>query len=184
MSGASMLATERRPSRGSDLTPAQLERMFVEQHPLIWRTLRRLGLSPAEAAEATREVFSEAAKGLGSVRRHDERSRLLALAMRQAFRSERVSTSEVRLRPPLPPPGDAPPEERESAACVSVMDRVLLHMARPSATAFILFELEGVPLGEVASVMAIDPDVAMQTLMHAREEFKSIVAALGEVARP
>jgi DNA-directed RNA polymerase specialized sigma24 family protein len=63
------------------------------------------------------------------------------------------------------------------------MDRVLSYMPRPAATAFILFELEALSLAEVAAVMSLGPEAARQTLLAARAEFKSIVAALA-AARP
>jgi DNA-directed RNA polymerase specialized sigma24 family protein len=158
--------------------------MFAERHSLVWRTLRRLGLSPAEAADTTRRVFEEAAKQLGEVVESRERVALLALALRYAFSVDRFAVSEVRLRPPMdrqPAPRSgvfARPSAPANAACVDLMDRVLSHMTRPAATAFILYELEGLALAEVGAVMSLEVEAVRQTLLFARAEFKSIVAAL------
>jgi RNA polymerase sigma-70 factor (ECF subfamily) len=190
MSRASVLAVDGRPRRGSALPQARLERVFAEHHALVWRTLRRLGLSPAEAADTTRRVFQEAARRLGSALRSQERCKLLSLALRYAFSVDRFAVSEVRTRPPV--------AQREKlrtgvfvraanpaqAACVDMMDRVLSHMPRPTATVFILFELEGLSLSEVGEVLSLGPEAARQTLLHARAEFKSIVAALAAASRP
>jgi DNA-directed RNA polymerase specialized sigma24 family protein len=174
--------------------------MFAERHSLVWRTLRRLGLSPAEAADTTRRVFQEAAKRLGGSLRSQERTKLLSLALRYAFSVDRFAVSEVRTRPPLAITARTGWRERArsgvfargrtsapglpaNAACVDLMDRVLSHMPRPAATAFILFELEALPLVEVAEIMSLGPDAAQQTLLQARAEFKSIVAALGPTLR-
>lgn len=189
MSRASVLAVDGRPKRGSALPQARLERVFAEHHALVWRTLRRLGLSPAEAADTTRRVFQEAARRMGSALRSQERSKLLSLALRYAFSVDRFAVSEVRTRPPA--------VQREKvrtgvfvraaspaqAASVDMMDRVLSHMPRPSATVFILFELEGLSLAEVCDVLSLGPEAARQTLLHARTEFKSIVAALAATPR-
>jgi len=189
MSRASVLAVDGRPRRGSALPQARLERVFAEHHALVWRTLRRLGLSPVEAADTTRRVFQEAARRLGCALRSQERSKLLSLALRYAFSVDRFAVSEVRTRPPL--------AQREKvrtgvfvraanpaqAACVDMMDRVLSHMPRPAATVFILFELEGLSLSEVGDVLSLGPEAARQTLLHARVEFKSIVAALAATPR-
>lgn len=182
MARASVLAVDGRPKQGSALPVARLERLFAERHSLVWRTLRRLGLSPAEAADATRRVFVEAQKQLGASVRGEERAKLLALVLRQAFSIDRGEVSEVRLRPPLArrPPARSgvfvrPPAD---AACVDLMDRVLSHMPRPEATAFILYELESISLGEVASVMTLDREAARRLVLAARSEFKAIVAAL------
>ncbi len=188
MSRASVLAVDGRPRRGSVLPPARLERLFAERHSLVWRTLRRLGLSPAEAADTTRRVFQEAAKRMGGAARRQERTQLLSLALRYAF-SVDASVSEVRTRPPSAKRErirtgvfvrNAPPA---NAACVDLMDRVLSHMARPAATTFILFELEGLSMSEVAEVLGVAPEVARRSLLHARDEFKSIVSALAALPR-
>jgi RNA polymerase sigma-70 factor, ECF subfamily len=189
MSRASVLAVDGRPRRGSALPQARLERIFAEHHALVWRTLRRLGLSPAEAADTTRRVFQEAARRMGNALRSQERSKLLSLALRYAFSVDRFAVSEVRTRPPL--------TQREKvrtgvfvraaspaqAAWVDMMDRVLSHMPRPAATVFILFELEGLSLTEVGDVLSLGPEAARQSLLHARAEFKSIVAALAAAPR-
>jgi RNA polymerase sigma-70 factor (ECF subfamily) len=189
MARASVLAAEGRPRALSVLPVARLERMFAERHPLVWRTLRRLGLSPAEAADTTRRVFEEAAKQLKGTLESRERVELLALALRYAFSVDRFAVSEVRLRPPMarrPAARSgvfARPDSPVNAACVDMMDRVLSHMTRPAATAFILYELEGLTLAEVCTVMSVDVEAGRQTLLVARAEFKSIVAALRASSR-
>jgi RNA polymerase sigma-70 factor, ECF subfamily len=188
MSRASVLAVDGRPRVVSVLPQARLERLFAERHSLVWRTLRRLGLSPAEAADTTRRVFEEAAKELGDALRSQERARLLALALRYAFCIDRFAVSEVRLRPPMArrPARSGVFRQASSpahAACVDLMDRVLSHMARPEATAFILYELEGLSLAEVGAVMGLAEEAARQTVLHARAEFKSIVPALRAAPR-
>lgn len=189
MARSSVLAAEGKPRAFSVLPQARLERMFAERHALVWRTLRRLGLSPAEAADATRLVFEEAAKQLSGTFESRERVELLALALRHAFSVDRFAISEVRLRPPAARRSVARsasvsrPASPVNAACVDMMDRVLSHMARPAATAFILYELEGLSLGEVCAVLSLEMDEARQTLLFARAEFKSIVAALRASSR-
>jgi DNA-directed RNA polymerase specialized sigma24 family protein len=163
--------------------------MFAEHHSLVWRTLRRLGLSPAEAADTTRRVFQEASKRLGNPLRSQERTKLVSLALRYAFSVDTSSVSEVRTRPP----GTQREKVRTGvfvrgatpaqAARVDLMDRVLSYMPRPAATVFILFELEGLSLAEVGEVLSLERAATRQLLLHARAEFKSIVAALAAAPR-
>jgi DNA-directed RNA polymerase specialized sigma24 family protein len=123
------------------------------------------------------------------LRRTRERVVLLELALRHAFGVDRHDVSEVRLRPPMTRRPAARsgiftrPRSPASAACVDLMDRVLSHMPRPQATAFILYELEGLPLVEVGEVMSLSEDAARQAVLDARTEFKAIVAALRDGAR-
>jgi len=190
MSRASVLAVDGRRRAGSEMDPARLERIFTDWHPLVWRTLRRLGLSPAEAADATRRVFQDVARSRGrGLQRARERVVLLELALRHAFGVDRHVVSEVRLRPPMarrPAARSgifARPRSPASTACVDLMDRVLSHMPRPQATAFILYELEGLPIAEVGEVMSLGEEAARQAVLHSRAEFKAIVAALRDGAR-
>lgn len=208
MARASVLAVDGMARRGSALPHARLERMFAEHHSLVWRTLRRLGLSPVEAADTTRRVFQEASRRLGGASRAQERTKLLALTLRYAFSIDCFAVSEVRAVPQLAQREKVPPlEQREKfrsgvfvraaasapaaaqraapapLASVDMMDRVLSHMPRPAATVFVLFELEGLALTEVAEVLSLGPEAVRQTLARARAEFKSIVAALAASPR-
>lgn len=189
MSRASVLAVEDTPKPASVSSPVRLERSFAAHHPLVWRTLRRLGLAPADAAEATRRVFLEAAQHGGHMSPGRERVVLLELVLAYAFDVDCFASSEVRARPA--PSGRGTARSRlfrrasapADAARVELMDRVLSHMPRPEATAFILYELEGVPLAEVAQLLSLDVEAGRRLLLHARAEFKAIVAALRPAAR-
>lgn len=174
MSGASTLTIETAASRGSGVSQARLARWFVEHHALIWRTLRRLGLSPALAAQVTEQLCFAAAKEIGASRvghREDERVAALRLVMRQLPRARPLVASA--------PPGPAHPAE-ESAV---LMDRVLQEMSRPAVLVFILFELEGLPLAQIGRVMDMDDEAALHALMRAREEFTRRVGELRGASR-
>ena len=69
-------------------------------------------------------------------------------------------------------------QELDRDESVVLMDRVLQKMSRPAVVVFILFELEGLSLDEVGSVMGIDKEAALHALTRAREEFTPLVAEL------
>jgi DNA-directed RNA polymerase specialized sigma24 family protein len=176
MSSVSMLASEAAESRGSNLSQVRLARLFAEHHSLIWRTLRRLGLSPALAAQVTEQVCFAAAKELGGGRREaarqDERVAVLSLMMKQLSRAELLGTNARVAREP-----------RAADESALLMDRVLQKMSRPAVVVFILFELEGLPLEEVGRVVDMDGQAALQALTRAREEFTPLVAELRKASR-
>jgi RNA polymerase sigma-70 factor, ECF subfamily len=169
MSSASMLATEAAATRGSAQAQERLARLFAEHHPMIWRTLRRLGCSPALAAQMTEQVCLAAASELRGVsreaHRQHERALVLSLVMRQLPRAQ-----------PVPSPRAAVLQAADES--VVLMDRVLQRMSRPAVVVFILFELEGLSLDEVGSVMGMDKEAALHALSRAREEFTPLVAEL------
>src|SRR3954468_8990306 len=61
---------------------ARLARMFADHHVTIWRSLRRRGLSPDEAADATQETFMIALGRLADIPQDSERAFLMGTARR------------------------------------------------------------------------------------------------------
>lgn len=198
MSSASVIALERETSQGSSLSRgalprARFERIFAEQHAVVWRMLRRFGLPSEKAARGTQWVFEHASEELARCAPGRERALLLAMGLRlleaqrqadaRAARGQRKGEPEV----PSAEPGHSGVVHaaplRSTSAPGDMMDRVLLRMTRASATVFFLFELEGLSLVEAARVMAVDEAAASALLMQARQEFRAIAAELSEAMR-
>src|SRR5262245_19312751 len=85
-------ATEREAARSGRAMPppapadrSRLERMFTAHHALVWRTLRRRGLDPDAAADATQQTFLVAAERLTDINHDSERAFLVGTALRVAF---------------------------------------------------------------------------------------------------
>src|SRR5437762_1094922 len=85
----------RRDTRVSEMVPAKrivpnavdrarLERLFHDHHASVWRALRRRGLTPEAAEDATQETFLLAAERLDDIRSDSERAFLLGTAIRVA----------------------------------------------------------------------------------------------------
>jgi DNA-directed RNA polymerase specialized sigma24 family protein len=207
MSSASVIALERETSQGAALPlaavpraalpPAALprarfERIFAEQHAVVWRMLRRFGLPSEKAARGTQWVFAHASDELARCAPGRERALLLAMGLRlleaqrqSDERAARGRKSEVEV--PSAEPGHSGVVHaaplRSTSAPSDMMDRVLLRMTRASATVFFLFELEGLSLAEASRVMAVDEASAAALLMQARQEFRAIAAELSEATR-
>jgi DNA-directed RNA polymerase specialized sigma24 family protein len=192
MASVSMLAMEEAASQGTSVPHARLERVFAEQHDLVWRLLRRFGLAPAGAAEATRRVFVEASKELVGASRSEERSVLLRLTLQLFQRSEALQ-GLAGAAPGRNSPRRGPlnvslehvslAQQASGTEALGLMDQVLSRMGRSPATAFILFELEGLPFEEIAEVMGVERDTAVQVLLRAREEFQQVAAELRKASR-
>src|SRR5262245_21747700 len=69
----------------------RLASMFQAHHAVVWRALRRRGLDPDSAADATQQCFLIAAERLGDIRVESERAFLLGTALRLALTSFRAS---------------------------------------------------------------------------------------------
>jgi DNA-directed RNA polymerase specialized sigma24 family protein len=175
------------------LPRARFERIFAEQHAVVWRMLRRFGLPSEKAARGTQWVFAQASDELARCAPGRERALLLAMGLRllDAHRQSEARASRVQRKGEVEVPSAEPGHSgvvhaaplRSTSAPSEMMDRVLLRMTRASATVFFLFELEGLGLGEASRVMGVDEASASDLLMQARQEFRAIAAELNEAMR-
>lgn len=159
---------------------ARLERMFRAHHELIWRTLRRLGLEPEAAADATQQAFLIAAERLNDIREGSERAFLFGTALRlakTAFRTMRrfqlEDDMDVR-----PDPGLRAEQLAEVRRARDLADRILSRLEPDLFTVFVLFELEGMSAPEIARLIDIPVGTVASRLRRAREAFRAEVAAL------
>ena len=76
--------------RAAEVDRVRLERIFNAHHESVWRALRRRGLTPEAAEDATQETFLLAAERLDDIRPESERSFLIATALRVANTLGRV----------------------------------------------------------------------------------------------
>ena len=159
---------------------ARLERMFNEHHDFIWRLLRRLGLSTGGADDAAQHVFLVAAERIDDIKLGSERSFLFGTALRVARSQNRtdrrwVLEEDMDIRRSEA----ARPEERiDHQRAVDLMGRILDGMTLDLRTVFVLSELEGMTMPEVAALVEIPVGTAASRLRRAREAFRAAAAEL------
>ena len=164
----------------SEASKARLERMFNDHHDFIWRLVRRLGLSPGSADDAAQHVFLVAAERLADIKLGSERSFLFGTALRVArsqSRSDRRWVLEEDMdfrRSEAGRPEDLADQHR----ALDLMGRILDGMTLDLRTVFILSELEGMTMPEVAALVEIPVGTAASRLRRAREAFRAAVAAV------
>jgi RNA polymerase sigma-70 factor (ECF subfamily) len=148
---------------------------FVRQHhPFVWRVLRRNGLNPADADDATQKVFLIVLDRLPDIQASSERAFLYRTAAHVASKAQR----SVRRRPdttalgerdepdgePLP---DALLDQRRAR---ELLDHILRELSGELRAALILFDLEGLTKQEVAEALGIPPGTVASRVRRAREE--------------
>lgn len=159
---------------------ARLEQMFRAHHELIWRTLRRLGLAPEAAADATQQAFLIAAERLDDIRAGSERAFLFGTAVRlakTAFRSSRRFQLEDDMDARADPAVRAE-ELTDQKRAREVVDKILSRLEPDLLTVFVLFELEGMSAPEISQIVGIPVGTVASRLRRAREAFRAEVAAL------
>src|SRR5450432_4275486 len=164
----------------AEASKARLERMFNEHHDFIWRLVRRLGLSPGSADDAAQHVFLVAAERLSDINLGSERSFLFGTALRVARSQSRTDRRWVLeedmdfRRSEAGRPEDLADQQR----ALDLMGRILDGMTLDLRTVFILSELEGMTMPEVAALLEIPVGTAASRLRRAREAFRAAVLAL------
>lgn len=156
----------------------RLERMFNEHHDFIWRLLRRLGLSSGSADDAAQHVFLVAAERLDDIRLGSERSFLFGTALRIARSQSRNARRWVLEEDMDVRRSDAgrPEELVDQQRAIALMGRILAGMALDLRTVFVLSEIEGMTMPEVAALVDIPVGTAASRLRRAREAFRAEVA--------
>lgn len=172
------------PVPGDATSEGRTERelALVRTHmPTVWRFLRRLGLSPEDADDATQEVFVIAVAKLDQIEPERERNYLYGIAVRLVSRFRRSQT--VRAAATIrgtdieeygsPDPQTDELLDRKEAR--DHLDRIMESMSPDLRTTFALFELEEMTMAEIAVVTEVPMGTVASRLRRAREHFQEAV---------
>jgi RNA polymerase sigma-70 factor (ECF subfamily) len=178
MPSATMVVHEASASAtaGGTLTARlRLERMFRAHHELIWRTLRRLGLSPDLAADTVQQAYLIAAERLDDIRSGSERAFLFSTAIglartnfRRSQRCQLQSDMDTHVDPGL-----KSEQLNDHCSAVQLMDRIFSKTHPDLVAVFVLFELEGLSAPEIAQLIDIPVGTVASRLRRARSTFKA-----------
>jgi RNA polymerase sigma-70 factor (ECF subfamily) len=175
-----MLAAARQaPGARTIPGPPQFAEIFQTHADFVWRSLRRLGLSAADAEDALQEVFLVVYRRLDS---YEERgvmrawlftiSRQVANHYRRgAARSERKQQAIAREELSQDDPHDAF-VRGESVALVRAL---LSDLSEPQAMVFWLAEIEEMTMPEVATALGVNLNTAYGRLRLARKRFEQLL---------
>jgi RNA polymerase sigma-70 factor, ECF subfamily len=170
-------------SRGPDAAERRLTALMQEHFDLVWRSLRRFGLSVPDADDAAQEVFLIASRKLHAIVEGRERSFLFGTALRIASTRRRG----LRRRPEQ---ADADVEEHDEQSAPGperlaqlsqareLLQAVLDEMALELKAPFVLFELEELSVPQIAELLEVPVGTISSRLRAARAEFGAAVRRL------
>jgi RNA polymerase sigma-70 factor (ECF subfamily) len=149
--------------------------MFRAHHQLIWRTLRRIGLTPDLAADTTQQAYLIATERLSNIRPGSERAFLFSTAIglaRTHFRRSKRCHLQSDMDVHVDPAGRS---EQLTNRCraVELMDRVLSKTDPDLVAVFVLFELEGMSAPEISQLIGIPVGTVASRLRRARATFRA-----------
>ncbi len=168
-------------SQVSDPTD-RLRSAFEQYFPLVWRSLRRFGVAEHRVDDALQNVFLTFSARLAEIGRGSERSFLLATSVRVAANTRRL---DARSREVPTETLDArrsaihtPEELLDWKQRREALDRALDTLPLEQRAVFVLFELEGFSLPEIAQSLGIRLGTATSRLRRARGRFEALAAEL------
>ncbi|MFT3926439.1 MAG: sigma-70 family RNA polymerase sigma factor [Myxococcales bacterium] len=131
--------------------------VFQAHAPFVWRVLRRYGVKPADLEDLCQEVFLVVFRKLSSFEgRSSVRTWLYEIARRTALAHRRgVRTRSEVETPALELSGNSrtPERELEDRRAMAWLEHTLAQLDEDKREAFVLHEIEGMTLAEVAAAV-------------------------------
>lgn len=181
---AELTTNEREDEPPARTLDPRLQALAIEHYDFVWRSLRRLGITPPETDDATQQVFLILSNKLSSVREGEERSYIFGIVVRVAANVRRGRASARRREVSE---DDAPESFSQSPSAESslgraqaraVLDDILAGMSDERRMVFVLFELEELTTPEIAELLGVPTGTVASRLRRAREDFEAAVARL------
>ena len=166
---------EEAPAAGA--SGERLQQMFVAHHAMVWRTLRRRGLTADAAADATQQTFLIAAERLADIQTDSERAFLVGTALRVA-RTLGRKTTRWQLEEDMDRRVVEARDQGDARAAVQLCDLALSKVDADVAEVFVLFEIEGLSSPEIAASLEIPLGTVASRLRRAREQFRRVVSRI------
>jgi len=161
----------------SDPLPAFAD-VYAKHAAFVWRSMRRLGVRPGDIEDTCQQVFLVVHAKLGDFRGGSLRAWLFAIAARVAsdYRKRAFVRREVT--------GDDLPEVSvpevqtcaiERGQALALLDAILADLDDDKRAVFMLFELEQMPMQEVAAAVGCPLQTAYTRLHAARDQVNAAI---------
>jgi RNA polymerase sigma-70 factor (ECF subfamily) len=152
--------------------------MLHDRHaPTVYRFLSALGVPAEEREDACQDVFVAVYRSLdrfrGAARLSTWIYRIAARGAGRAMRRRRMQglLSTLLMREPAPPPD---PDPSERSARLATLDTMLQRLSPKKRLVLVLFEIEELPVDEIARIAGCPENTVWSRLHHARSELTAM----------
>jgi RNA polymerase sigma-70 factor (ECF subfamily) len=159
------------------LVEEDLAALYAEHHEFVWRVLTNLGVPTAGVEDAVQDVF------LVLHRRRDEldvrgslRGLLFGIARRVARQHRRVAARPQRLGSVPDLAGDDPDDAVARRQAAAIVAAFLDELDDDKRVVFVLADVEGNAMPEVAEMLGIKLNTAYSRLRAARLQFRTAIS--------
>lgn len=167
----------------SERRHAVLAELLRTHYTSVWRTLRRVGVDESRVEDAAQEVFIIASRKLEQIKPGCERRYLLNSALRVAANYRRAGKARRELfddgiaeqeSDPMPSAERLLAQKRLR----ELLDLILSAWSSDIRTAFLMFELEGLSVPEIAELTNVPIGTVSSRLRRGRELFLAAIKRL------
>ncbi|MBK7580444.1 MAG: sigma-70 family RNA polymerase sigma factor [Myxococcales bacterium] len=162
-------------SAASPEAQTRLAEVLSDGFDSVWRLLRRLGV-PADAAEdAAQEVFVVATRRIAQITPGSEKSFLFGTALRVAHgfrrRRQRELARDLEIQDNHAVEHRTPEQILDQRQRIELLDQLLESLPDEERSVFVLFELEGLTLAEIAELSGAPRGTVASRLRRGRSRY-------------
>ena len=162
--------------------PPTTAEVFHAHASFAWRVLRRLGVAESDVEDACQEVFVVAHRRLDEFQgRSSVQTWLYGICVRVAAAHRRRARARARQEEPADSEPIAEPHQENDLAMREAraeLDRMLDALDDEKRAVFVLYEIEELPMTEVAAAVACPLQTAYSRLHAARRELDAMMKRL------
>jgi RNA polymerase sigma-70 factor (ECF subfamily) len=176
------VAAAREPETPSAPAAISLRELFDMHGGYVWNTLRRLGIPESDLEDLTHDVFVQVSGRLGDYDpKRPPRPWLFGFAFRvasqyrrRAHRRHETPGDPDMARHPGPSPHERLAADDDRKLVLAALEAIDLQRR----AVFILYEIDRVPMEEIAGAIGVPVNTAYSRLRIARAEFRAAVERL------
>lgn len=162
--------------------PDRLSSLFHEHFELVWRALRRLGVPPASVDDVAQEVFVVVSRKLAVIEVGKEKAFVYGVAIRLAADARRALGRRgvaADIEPDvIADPGSSIEDLVDQKRARDLLDTLIQRMPDDLREVFVLYELEGLTMAEIATALELAAGTVASRLRRAREHFAAAVVRI------
>jgi RNA polymerase sigma-70 factor, ECF subfamily len=167
------------PTGAADAAHGTFDAIFEREFSYVWRTLGRLGISDADREDLANEVFFQFFRRLPALDLDRPlRPLLFAFAFRIASSHRRLARHRLEKSVELPDAVDTTvgaDESMERREAEDLVHRALAAIDIDQRAVFVMHEIDGFAMPEIAKALAIPLNTAYSRLRLARARFAATV---------